>query len=53
MAYPKAKKPPGPLILQVRTAAGMDPVAEEDAALEERIKRILRKLPKEEPTAKP
>lgn len=53
MAYPKAKKPPGPVILMGRTAHGMDPVAAEDAELEERIKRILRKLLKEEPPAQP
>jgi hypothetical protein len=53
MAYPKPKKPPGPVILMGRTAAGMDPVAAEDAELEERIKRILRGLLKEEPPAEP
>ncbi|HBL28138.1 MAG TPA: hypothetical protein DD490_14995 [Acidobacteria bacterium] len=55
MAYPKAKRPPGLLLVKVREAAGLDPVAEEDAALEEKIKRILRKLLnlKEEPEGEP
>ena len=51
MAYPKAKKPPGPIILQGRVAAGLTPVDEEDADLEERIKRILRRLLKEDAPA--
>ena len=51
IAYPKAKKPPGPLVMQVRAGLGMPPVDEDDTDLEERIKRILRKLLKDEPTA--
>ena len=48
LAYPKAKKPPGPLILETRAALGMEPVEDEDAELEARIIRILRKLLKDQ-----
>jgi transcriptional regulator with XRE-family HTH domain len=51
IAYPRAKKPPGPLILQTRVSLGLEAMDDEDAVLEEKIKRVLRKLLKEETTA--
>lgn len=48
LAYPKAKRPPGRLITETKAALGLETEEDDDAELEARIIRILRKLLKDQ-----